>query len=64
MYSLRVLTESCAMIVLSIELDFELRATLDEVCSPVLANYLLVANSEQRIGHLFDVSKSGRVSLL
>jgi hypothetical protein len=34
-YNLRILVESSLVVVLAIELDFELRATFDEGCSLV-----------------------------
>ena len=64
MYNLRILAEGSTIVVLLIKLDFKLRATLYEVCSPPLANWLLIADIKQRIGHLFNVSKPRRISLL
>ncbi|KAF1933114.1 uncharacterized protein M421DRAFT_53065, partial [Didymella exigua CBS 183.55] len=43
---LRILAEGSLVVVLLIELDCELWATLDERASPVLANRRLVALSE------------------
>jgi hypothetical protein len=60
--NLRILAESSLVVVLSIELDFELRSTLDEVGSLVLADWVLVTLSEQQVSHIFDSSEPGRKS--
>ena len=47
LYNLRILAESSLVVVLTIKLDFKLRATFNEGCSLVLANRVLVPFSKQ-----------------
>jgi hypothetical protein len=56
---LRILSEGSLVVVLSIELDYKLWATLYKRASLVLANRWLVALCEQRVGHILHISKPG-----
>jgi hypothetical protein len=42
--NLRIFAEGSTIVVLSIKLSFKLRTTIYEVCSLVLANWLLIAD--------------------
>jgi hypothetical protein len=61
--SLRIFAQGFLIVVLLIELDFELRSALNKVGSSVMANRILVILSEQRISHIFDCSELGQKSL-
>jgi hypothetical protein len=58
--NLSIFAPGSLIVVLSIELDFELRAALDEGCNPVLADWVSMAFGQQRISHIFHSSKPGR----
>ena len=61
-YNLRILAEGSPVVVLSIELDFKLWPTPNKGCSLVLANWISVSFSQQRISHIFHGSEPGRES--
>jgi hypothetical protein len=62
LYNLRIFAESSLIVILSIELNLELRAACDEGSSPLLANRVLIAFSQQRISYILNSSKPGRKS--
>ena len=62
LYNLRILAEGSLIVILAIEFDIELRVTFNKGCSPVLADRVAVALSQQRISHILHSSKPGRKS--
>jgi hypothetical protein len=57
--NLRSLAQGSLVVVLAIELDFELRLALNKCTSPVYANLGYMTLSTQRIGHISNSSEPG-----
>jgi hypothetical protein len=57
---LRIFAQGSLIVILSIELDFELGSALDKVGSLLLAGWVVVMLSKQRISYIFHCSEPGQ----